>query len=92
MEPQTGDPTDVAANSGDTILYHAILIIKFLKVKFLEAKGFDSSKARDDFNEMLDSVTGQDKSAPVLNAGGWGRTFPYLDSWYNLPDSGYGRF
>lgn len=86
----TGKDRPTAA--GDLILFPAILVVKLLKVKFLEAKGFDSTKARDDFNEILDSTMGQDKSAPVLNAGGWGRTFPYLDSWYNIPDSGYGKF
>lgn len=92
VDRQDGTFTDRVIEGTDIVIYPAILMTKFVKTKFLEAKGFDSTKARDDFVEMLDSITGQDKSAPVLNAGGWGRTFPYLDSWYNLPDSGYGRF
>ncbi len=92
VEDVTGARFSEIQQGTDIVLYPEILAVKFLKVKFLEAKGFDSSKARDDFNELLDSTIGQDKSAPVLNAGGWGNTFPYLDSWYNTPNSGFGSF
>lgn len=73
----------------DLVLYHKSLITKYLKVKFLEAKGFDSEKARDDFAYVFDAVTGQSKGAPVLNAGGR-QGFPYLDMYRNVAGTGYG--
>jgi len=75
--------------TSDLVLYPPILIKKLLKVKFLEAKGFDSEKARDDFALMFDATTGQDKGAPVLNAGVL-RGYPYLDGYRNVPYTGYG--
>jgi len=80
--------TTILANT-DIVLYPPVLIKKFLKVKFLEAKGFESSKARDDFSVVFDAATGQDGSAPILNAGG-ARGFPFLDIYRNLPDTNYG--
>ena len=74
----------------DLVLFPPTLAIKFLKVKFLEAKGFDSAKARDDFNEILDSLMGQDKSAPILNAAGTYQGVPYLNALTNVSDTGYG--
>lgn len=73
----------------DIVLFPPILMKKFLKVKYLEAKGFDSEKARDDFASIFDATTGQDKGAPILNAGII-RGFPYLDGQRNVPYTGYG--
>lgn len=74
----------------DFVLFDPILIKTLVKAKFLEAKGFDSKAARADFNEMMDSITGQEKSAPILNAGGHIRVYPYLDGRLNVPDSNFG--
>ncbi|HUW15169.1 MAG TPA: hypothetical protein VM537_35960 [Anaerolineae bacterium] len=82
---------DSIQNSSDTVLYEPILIIKFLKAKFLEAKGFDPSSARLEFENMMNSRTGKDTGAPILSAGRNGRGYPYLNSLYNTPDTGYGR-
>lgn len=74
----------------DTILYPPTLVVKFLKVKYLEAKGFDSEKARDDFAGIFDSVSGQNIPSGTLNAGGSSEQFPYIDAFNNVPDTGYG--
>ena len=74
----------------DTVLYNPILVVKFLKVKYLEAKGFDSEKARDDFAGLFDSISGQDIPSGILNAGGSSEAFPYIDPFNNVPDTGYG--
>lgn len=77
-------------NAGDNIcLFPKTIMIKFLKVKWLEAKGFDSSKAREDFAVNFFTSTGASQDAPILNAGGK-RGYPYIDIDRNLPDSGYG--
>lgn len=73
----------------DIVLYPPILMRKLLKTKFLEAKGFDSQKARDDFLLAWEAATGQDGSAPILNAGSR-RGFPLLDIYRNTPDTNYG--
>jgi hypothetical protein len=83
--------TDSAQNPGDTPLFPAHLITRFLKVKILEAKGFDSQKAEDNFWQAFYSWSGKDNSAQILNAGRQWRGFPYLDMWRNLPDTGYGQ-
>ena len=74
--------------AGDNIcLLPKTLMIKFLKCKYLEAKGFDSTKARQDFAVNYVSATGNDGSAPIVNAGGE-RGFPYLNMYRNTPDTG----
>ena len=81
--------SDTVQASGDMVLYEPILIIKLLKVKYLSAKGFDSSAASSEFNTMLLQRMGKDKGSQLLNAGGNVRSYPYL-GWGNTPDSGYG--
>jgi len=81
--------TDEVQVGSDVPLYDKTLISRYLKMKFLEAKGFDSTKAQDDFNQTFSFLTGLDKGAEILYAGG-NRGFPYLNIWRNLPDSGYG--
>ena len=83
--------TDKAETPADVPLFPAHLITRFLKVKMLEAKGFDSQKAEDNFWQAFYSWSGKDNSAQILNVGRQWRGFPYLDMWRNLPDTGFGR-
>jgi hypothetical protein len=85
-----GTRKDLVSVGSDTVLYEPIMIIKFLKVKWLDAKGFDSTAARMDFDSMYSGRVGRDTGAPILNAGAGVRWPPYLNAWYNVPDSGYG--
>ena len=85
-----GTRTDKVSAGSDTVLYEPRVIINFLKVKWLDAKGFPSDAARMDFDNIYSGRVGRDKGAPVLNAGGGVRWPPYLNGWYNVPDSGYG--
>ena len=73
----------------DRPVFPELLLSRYLKVKYQESRGLDSTKAQDTFNQMFMSIAGQDKSAKVLNAGATRNRFPYLAPW-NLPDSGYG--
>lgn len=86
VDPAYKDTTEAPS---DVPLFDRTLISRYLKVKFLEAKGFDSSKAQDDFNQTFSFLTGFDKGGEVLDAGGR-RGYPYLDMYRNLPDTGYG--
>ena len=74
----------------DKPLYDRTLITRMLKMKFLEAKGFDTTKAQGDFNQVFGFLTGKDKSGEILKAGGGGGSFPYLGTYRNTPDTGYG--
>jgi len=72
----------------DKPLFDKTLITRYLKLKWLEASGFDTIKAQADFNQAFSFLTGFDKGAGVLNAG-TRRGFPYI-SMANVPDTGYG--
>jgi hypothetical protein len=82
---------DVVTTGLDRPLYDRTLMIKALKVKWLEAKGFDSSKAQDDLNATYTKLTAHDKGAPTLNAGYGTRGYPYLDIYRNTPDTNFGN-
>ena len=83
--------TDEAQTSSDIPQFPPNLITRFLKAKFLEAKGFDSQAAEIAFEKAFASWAGKDNSAQILNAGRQWSGFPYLDVWRNLPDTGFGR-
>lgn len=86
-----GTRRDTIGAGTNVVLYEAILIKKFLKVKWLDAKGFDSTAARLDFDSIFSGRVGRDKGAQVLNASGAPGAYPYLNAWYNVPYSGYGQ-
>lgn len=74
--------------STDVILYEPILIKKFLKLRFLEAKGFDTTAAVGQFLTMFGAWTGRDTTAQILNMAR-SRFFPYL-GYRNIPETNYG--
>ena len=84
--PDADQPT-----ASDNILwFDAHLLTRALKVKWQEAKGFDSTAARNDYEVALSSVISGDGAAPVLRLdqqplGRW-RSIDAL----NLPDTGVG--
>ena len=73
----------------DTVLYDKTLITRMVKVKYLEAAGFDSAKAQADFNQIFGFLTGSEKGAGIINAGHSRNQFRYL-SGYNMPDTHFG--
>ena len=58
---------ELVTADGDSILYHPWLIIKFLKLKFYELKGFDTTAPQADFMRVFQSMSGKSKGAPVLS-------------------------
>jgi len=80
---------DIGAGS-DLCVLDPQLTIKFLKLKFLQAKGFDTSAAGLEFDTMLNSRIGKSEGAPVLSASNSTRGFPYLTPYGNTGDTGYG--
>lgn len=89
LDPITQTYKDNVSARTDQPLYDKTLISRVLKVKVLEAKGWDSTKAQADVNQTFSFLTGQDKGADVLRVG---RRLgvPYLNIWRNLPDTNYG--
>lgn len=83
------DRFDTTQTGQDIILYEPILIRKFLKAKFLEAKGFDATAARNEFETIFYSRSGKDAGAPILSAA-TRHSYPYLSPYRNTGDTGYG--
>jgi hypothetical protein len=79
---------DKLTANDDTVLYIPILYQKFLKLRFLEAKGFDTTSALAQFQTVFMQWTGNDISAPILSMAR-NRVFPYL-GWRNIPETNYG--
>lgn len=88
----TGAPTTPAQDfvqlATDVVLFEPILISKLLKLRFLEAKGFDTSAAAQQFINVFNQYTDKDVSAQTLNMAR-NRVFPYL-GWRNIPETNYG--
>jgi len=85
-------PTVLAADEvtafDEVVLFEPILIQKLLKLRFLEAKGFDTGAAVQQFANAFSQWTGKDTSAATLNMARV-RVFPYL-GWRNVPETNYG--
>jgi len=90
QEQGGGIRRDEVSSGSDIVLYEPILAIKFLKAKFLEAKGFDPTSARQEFVNIFLSRTGKDEGSPILSASNNARGFPYLHPYYNTADTGFG--
>lgn len=80
---------DSVLTGADVPLFDRTLLSRMIKVKFLDAKGFDSSKAQADLNQIFQQITAHDKGAEVLSAGRFNRGYPYLGH-NSLPDTGFG--
>lgn len=83
------DEQDKIIIGSDKPLYDKTLITRYLKLKYLESAGFDTTKAQDDFAQSFSFLTGFDKGASIVSAGRNHRAYPYL-SVLNLPDTGFG--
>ena len=82
--------TETVTTSADLVLIEPILFIKRLKLAFLQAKGFDTTKAQDEYDASLDAWIGKETSAPVLSLTGRGIGRRLLDAWVNVPETGLG--
>lgn len=74
---------------GDRPLFDGYLMQCLLKVKFLNAKGFDANSAQAELVEVYEQIVGGDKSAPILNAGRRRYGARLLNS-FNTGDTNYG--
>lgn len=60
-------PASLVVSGSDTVLLHPWLMVKYLKLKFYELKGFDATGPQGDFTRIYLSLTGKDKGAPKLS-------------------------
>lgn len=79
---------DTVISGTDIVKFEAIMVIKMLKMKWLQAKGLPAGDAAMEFDRLFNSRIGKDTGAPVLVAGGlFG--FPYLGQ-RNIPFTNFG--
>ena len=91
---KAGDQADTFRDNvqvaSDVALYPPILISRLLKLRFMQARGFDTTLSNSEYLNALQTWKGKDNSAPILNAGDGGWQYPYLETYRNTPDTGYG--
>lgn len=81
---------DAVISGSDVPLFNSTLISRYLKVKFLEAKSLDTTKAQADLDQMFGLLGSHDKGADILSASRNRRGIPYLNGFTSVPDTGYG--
>jgi hypothetical protein len=58
---------DMVQFDDDVVLYDPWLVTKYIKMKFYELKGFDTTAVQGDFSRVFKSLVGKDKGAPILS-------------------------
>ena len=86
---QTVPNRDIISTGSDLIMYDPLLVVKMLKMKYLQAKGLPAMDAAMEFDTMLQARMSKAQGAPMLNAGRSGRRYHYING-SNAPDTGYG--
>lgn len=78
---------DMVSLGTEPVKFNPWLVIKFLKQKFYELRGFDSTNVAREFTRMFMSVTGQDVGAPVLSLAG--NAQPVFIGGHSVPDGNW---
>lgn len=60
-------PQDMIVLDSDILEYNQWLLVKFVKFKFYELKGFDTTGVQADFLRIFTSLTGKDTGAKILS-------------------------
>ncbi len=85
--------TEVQQGS-DIVLFPTPLPMLYLKGRYLAAKRYDTTRADAEFASQFAQWSGLEKSAPILGmggrSGGGSARVPFLDGYYNTPDTNYG--
>jgi hypothetical protein len=82
----TGPDADHATSATDYVLFDPLLVVLGLKLRFLEAKGFDTAVAYTAFADRLEWFQGKVGGARTVSMSGRGEVIGGL----NIPDTGYG--
>lgn len=84
-----GTPVAQMAQDLDTNIFPDRVMINGLKVKFFDAKGMDTSKLTQRFQQSLSIAMAQDGGNGKLSLSGR-RNAHFLLNYWNIPDNGYG--
>ena len=88
-EDSNGNPKNSFTNDSDRCIYPDRVMVLMTKLKYFEAKGFDTTAMYRNFLTELETVMGQDMSAANLSFAP--RPGTVLIGYDNLPDQGYGQ-
>ena len=88
-ESSTGVPKTSFTNDSDTCIYPDRLMVLATKLKYFEAKGFDTTAMYRNYLEEFQVVQAQDMSSANLSFAP--RPGTVLIGYDNIPDSGYGQ-
>ena len=80
-------PADMITKDSDVLLYDPWLLGKYVKFKFYELKGFDTTGVQGDFMRIFNTLTGKDVGAPILNMAPRPLS-QYLGPW-SVPDGSW---
>lgn len=86
-ENASGVPIPKAARDDDSCVFEDRLMISGIKLRFFQAKGFDTTSFAADFQANLDDALSQDSGAPILSLSREPQ-FPLI-SIYNIPDGSW---
>jgi hypothetical protein len=87
-EPAGTEATkDMITLDGDILYYDPWLLVKFVKLKFYELKGFSTKGVDSDFMRVFNSLTGKDTGAEKLNLSPTVQP-PYVGAW-SIPDGSW---
>jgi hypothetical protein len=82
-----GVPQNMIISDGDILMYNPWLLIKFVKFKFYELKGFATNGVQADFMRIYDSLTGKDVGGQILSLSPRYAS-QYLGPW-SVPDGSW---
>jgi hypothetical protein len=74
-------------DDSDVLYYDPWMLIKYIKLKFYELKGFNTSNVRAEFVRVFDALTGKDTGGEKLSLAP-GVQQPYLGAW-SVPDGSW---
>ena len=84
---QTTPSKEKVTTDGDIVFYDPWLMVKFVKMKFYELKGFPTNAVQADFMRVFNSLTGADTGAEVINLNP-NATSPFIGP-YSVPDGSW---
>jgi hypothetical protein len=79
--------SDMIQLDSDVLRYDPWLLVKYVKFKFYELKGFDTTSVQADFMRMFNTLTGKDTGAPILSLAPQGVSM-YIGPW-SVPDGSW---
>jgi hypothetical protein len=83
----SGQPIPKATRDDDCCIFDDRLMISGIKLRFFQAKGFDTASFAADFQANLDDALSQDSGSPILSLAR-DPQFPLITI-YNIPDGNW---